>query len=276
MSAAVRLADRYPGAAVVTGASSGIGQAFARRLAREGFDIVAIARRADRLDELQTELEREHRVRVHTIVCDLTDRAAVDALPVRVRDRGVNVGVLVHGAGALTFGAFETIDPARHADLIDLHCRVPVMLTSAWLPEMKRRKRGAVIFVGSVSSYQSIPFLTVYGASKAFVLMFGEALWGELRRSGVDTLVVCPGWVRSELMEQAGVHVDAHTGWWTADAIVNRALTRLGRGPSMLIGANERVMIALTRLSPRALAVLGSLLMIRRQMKSAAVSSKPE
>lgn len=276
MSAAARLADRYPGAAVVTGASSGIGDAFARRLARDGFDIVAIARRSDRLNQLRDELERAHRVRVHPIVCDLADRAAVDALPARVRDLGVDVGVLVHGAGALMYGRVETIDPALYANLIDVHCRVPVLLTSAWLPAMKARGRGAIVFVGSVSSYQAVPMLAVYGASKAFVLMFGEALWGELRHSGVDTLVVSPGWVTSELMDQAGVQVDARTGWWTAEAIVDRALSRLGRGPSLLVGARERIMIALTRVSPRALGVLGSLLMIQRQMKPSAVPPKPE
>ncbi len=276
MRAPARLVDRYPGAAVVTGASSGIGQAFARRLAREGFDIVAVARRGDRLDQLKAELESAHRVRVHAIVCDLSDRTAVDALPSRVRDLGVDVGVLVHGAGLMTFGPLDTIDPARQTELIDVHCRVPVVLTSAWLPAMKARGRGAVIFVGSVSSYSPTPLLATYGASKAFVLMFGEALWAEARRSGVDAIVVSAGWVKSELMDRAGVHVDAHTGWWTADDVAGRALRRLGRGPSLLVGVRERIMVALTRVSPRALAALGGLLMIRRQMKASTLPTKPE
>ena len=260
--------------ALVTGASSGIGAVFARELASRGSDLVLVARSRDKLIALGDELSTSYGVAADTMVADLAKPSAADHLAAELGGRQIDI--LINNAGFGLHALLHQADTAKLTEMVQVNVAALVDLTRLYLPGMLARDRGAVINIASTAAFQPVPYMAVYGASKAFVLMFGEALWGELRRFGVDTLVVSPGWVKSELMEQAGVHVDAHTGWWTADAIVDRALKRLGRGPSVLIGASERVMIALTRLSPRALAVLGSLLMIRRQMKAAAVAPKPE
>lgn len=264
----MRLRERYPGAALVTGASSGIGEVFARRLAREGFDLVVVARRADRLDHLKADLEGMYGVRVHALPCDLADAAALGELPARVAAHKVEIGLLVHAAGLMSVGPFQSADLERQAATVDVHCRAPVVLTAAFLPGMIARGRGAVLFVASIAGYQPTPLFAAYGASKAFILMFGEALWAELRGTGTDVLVVSPGWFKSELFGSARVAVKPVTGWTSTEAVVDGSLARLGRrrGPTLIPGVLNRVMVLLPRLSTRALAALGSLRMMRRRI----------
>jgi short-subunit dehydrogenase len=192
------LRRRYGGAAFVTGASSGIGEAFARRLARCGFDLVLVARRADRLEKLGRELEEAHGVRVHSISQDLGQRegpasalAAADAL-------GVEIGMLVSNAGFGTYGPFLAQDAASQIAIPEVNNRAPVALACALAPRLVARGRGAMIFLASTAAYQPVAFEAVYGASKAFNLMFGEALWAELRPHGVDVCVLSPGFTPTE------------------------------------------------------------------------------
>ena len=249
------LHQRYGGAAFVTGASSGIGEAFARQLARAGFDLVLVARRAERLEQLASELSSEHGVIVHPVSQDLGERdgpsraiAAADAL-------GVEIGMLVSNAGFGTYGPFVAQDRESQITIPEVNNRAPVALACTLAPRLVARGRGAMIFVASTAAYQPVAFEAVYGASKAFNLMFGEALWAELRPHGVDVCVLSPGFTPTEYQIKAGMGETADmkpiTGWTTPDQVVEACLRRLGRGPSVVPGWRNRAIIALMRVLPR-------------------------
>jgi short-subunit dehydrogenase len=246
------LQRRYGGAALITGASSGIGEAFARRLARSGLDLVLVARRTDRLQELAAELTATHGIAVHPVSQDLAERdgparvvAAVDAL-------GVEIGMLVSNAGFGTYGPFLAQDLEKQIAIPEVNNRAPVALAGLLAPRLVARGRGAMIFLSSTAAYQPVPFEAVYGASKAFNLMFGEALWAELRPHGVDVCVLSPGFTPTEYQVKAGMgKVEPITGWTTAEQVVEACLQRLGRGPSVVPGWRNRAIIALMRVLPR-------------------------
>ena len=189
--------------AVVTGASSGIGAEFARQLAGKGHGVFLVARREERLRDLAAELEREHGVRAEVAAADLEDMADVEALPGRVAERGLDVEVLVNNAGFTTVGDVHK-NPDRQLGMIRVNCEALVALTSAWLPAMVERGRGAVIQVASVASFQPIPVQAVYAATKAFVRSFSEAVSAELRGTGVTMTALCPGPVATEFLDAGG------------------------------------------------------------------------
>src|SRR5215216_3446220 len=187
-----------PETALVTGASSGIGEQFARQLAARGHDLVLVARRADRLDQLAGELPTDAKV----VACDLTTDAA--SLGGRVQELGVEVGLLVNNAGFGTAGPFVENDPAREAEEVRLNCEAIVTLCHAFLPAMIDRERGGIINVASSAGMQPIPYEAVYAATKAFALNFTDALHTELRGSGVRVMSVNPGPVPTEWQQVAG------------------------------------------------------------------------
>ncbi len=225
------LRGRYGEWALVTGASAGIGAAFARALAREGFSVVLTARREDRLRQLAAELEKTHAVATRVVVVDLTAPDGADVLVERVAD--LEVGMLVNNAGFGWQGRFHRQEGRRLREMVQLNCVAPVVLTARLLPGMRARGRGAVIFTGSAAGRQPLPLHAVYAATKAFDGFLGEALWAELRGSGVDVLVLEPGATESEFQAVAGEI--AHAGE-PAERVVALALERLGRQPSVLSG----------------------------------------
>ena len=243
---------RYGGAALVTGASSGIGEAFARRLALAGFDLVLVARRVDRLETLARDLREASGVTVHVVSQDLGERdgparviAAADVL-------GVEVGMLVSNAGFGTYGPVLAQDLESQLAIPDVNNRAPVAFARALAPRLVARGRGAMIFLSSTAAYQPVAFEAVYGASKAFNLMFGEALWAELRPLGVDVCVLSPGFTPTEYQRKAGMgEINPITGWTSPEQVVEACLRRLGRGPSVVPGWRNRVIVALMRVLPR-------------------------
>ncbi|MEN8185419.1 MAG: SDR family NAD(P)-dependent oxidoreductase [Myxococcota bacterium] len=258
---AVPLSERYGGWAVVTGASAGIGSEFARRFAREGLPVVLAARREDRLKDLATELEREHGVETRAVAVDLAAADGADRLAEAVAD--LDVGVVVNNAGFGYAGAFAKLDTARLRDMVQLNCLAPVVLTSRLLPRLLERGRGAVIVVGSIAGNQPLPLHGVYGATKAFDRLFGESLWGELRGSGVDALVLEPGSTTSEFHQVAGEL--PHAGAPAAD-VVRTALDALGQQPSVIHGWGNWIRAVLAaRLLPRSWQALVAKGVIERQ-----------
>jgi short-subunit dehydrogenase len=189
--------------ALVTGASSGIGEEFARQLAARGHNVFLVARREQRLSELAAELEREHGVRVELATSDLADRAARASLPGLIADRGLTVEILVNNAGFSTVGNVHE-NPDRQLGMVKVNVEALVELTCAFLPAMTERGRGAVINVASVAAFQPIPAQAVYAATKAFVLSFSEAVSSELKGTGVTITALCPGPVATEFVEAAG------------------------------------------------------------------------
>jgi short-subunit dehydrogenase len=190
--------------AVVTGASSGIGEELARRIAGAGYGVTLVARRAERLRDLARELSDEHGVAAETVSCDLTDRGARARMAQTIERRGRAVEVLVNNAGYGSGGRFWELDAGNEADMVRTNVEAVVALTAAYLPAMVERGRGAVLNLGSTIAFQPVPFQTTYGASKAFVLSFTESLHEELRGTGVTITALCPGPVRTEFGEAGG------------------------------------------------------------------------
>ena len=222
------LRDRYGDWALVTGASSGIGAAFARTLAREGLSVVLAARREERLRELAGELEKAFGVATRVVPADLAAPDGAERLVAAVSE--LEIAILVNNAGVGLAGRFEGQDPVRLREMVQLNCTAPMELTSRLLPGMRSRGRGAVIFTGSQAAKQPLPLHAAYAATKAFDGFLGEALWAELRGSGVDVLVVEPGSTETEFQRVAGEI--PHAGQ-PPDEVVAVALARLGRQPSV-------------------------------------------
>lgn len=225
------LRDRYGEWALVTGASSGIGAEFARVLAREGVSLVLTARREDRLRSLAGELEKRHSVATRIVALDLAGPDGPDRLASALQD--IEIGILVNNAGVGYVGRFDKQDAERLRRLVQVNCVAPIVLTSRILPGMRERGRGAVIFTGSAAGRQPIPLHAVYSATKAFDQLLGEALWVELRGSGVDALVLEPGTTETEFQQVAGEI--AHRGQ-SAQQVVQVALDALGQQPSVISG----------------------------------------
>ncbi len=222
-----RLRDRYGEWALVTGASSGIGASFARALAREGVSVVLSARREDRLRSLAGELARDG-VETRVVPLDLASPGSVSQLVDAVAD--LDVGIVVNNAGVGDASRFESQDPSRLREMLELNCAAPMLLTHALLPRLRSRGRGAVLFTGSQAARQPLPLHAVYAATKVFDGFLGEALWAELRGSGIDVLVVEPGSTETEFQQVAGEL--PHAGQ-PPDEVVAIALERLGRQPSV-------------------------------------------
>jgi uncharacterized protein len=184
--------------ALITGASSGIGEEFARRLAGRGYDLILVARRKDRLEQLAEQVPTT----AHVIESDLASEAA--DLPDKVNKLGVNVDLLVNNAGFGLRGHFIDLDPEREAEMVRVNCEAVIILTHAFVPAMVERRRGGVITVASTAGMQPLPYEATYGASKAFAISFMEALWMELRGTGVKVTVVNPGPVKTEWQSVAG------------------------------------------------------------------------
>jgi short-subunit dehydrogenase len=234
------LSERYGGWAVVTGASAGIGAAFARACARAGMPVVLVARRKDRLDALAAELERDHEVETRVLELDLTASDASERVAEAVAD--LDVGVLINNAGFGQQGRFDTLDLARLEDMVRVNCVVPISITHRLLPALLGRGRGAVVIVGSASGWQPLPLHGVYSATKAFDKFFGESLSAELAGTGVDVLVVEPGTVETEFQSVSGQL--EHAGA-TAENVVDTALEALGRQPSVVVGWGNYLLVLL-------------------------------
>jgi short-subunit dehydrogenase len=241
--------------ALVTGASSGIGEALARRLARDGRSLVLVARREDRLTALARELETGHGVKAHVIAQDLVQPGAVPAVTHEVERRGLTVDWLVNNAGFGTLGRFDGLPVEGELDEIRLNVEVLVELTGRYLPGMVGRRRGAVLNVASVAGFAPGPFMATYCATKAFVVSFSESLASELRGTGVNVLCVCPGFTRTEFQDKANVDTSTIPGfaWMSAEQVADQAVRAVGHGAVLVNGTMNSVMTNMLRFVPRGL-----------------------
>ncbi len=193
-------------AALVTGASSGIGTALAQALSARGHNVVLVARREERLRALAAELEADHGVRALPLPCDLLDPEARLGLPTRVTELGFEVSVLVNNAGFGTAGPFVEQNVDRELEQVRILCEAVVDLTGRFAPRMAERGCGAILTVASTSGFQPLPQTAGYGAAKAWAVSFSVALNEELRGQGVAVTAVCPGPVKTEFFEVSGPH----------------------------------------------------------------------
>ncbi|HEY6796643.1 MAG TPA: SDR family NAD(P)-dependent oxidoreductase [Kineosporiaceae bacterium] len=244
--------------ALVTGASSGIGAAFARQLAARGYGLVVVARDTSRLDRLAGSLHAAHGVDVEVLGADLTVRSDLDRVADRLRDPTRPVDLLVNNAGTAVRGAFVGGDLAAEESVLDLLVRAVLVLTHAALPGMVARGRGAVVTVASVAAF--LPGGT-YSAAKAWATTFSTSLALELRGTGVTATALCPGYVRTEFHSRAGIRVDGIRSWaWLdADRLVADCLADVDRGRIVSVPSRRyRAAVVLLRHLPlRATSVVG-------------------
>ena len=253
--------------ALVTGASAGIGTAFARHLASIGYDLALVARRQDRLDALAAELiAATPGLAVRVIARDLAEPAAAGDIYAELSQAGVAVDLLVNNAGHGLIGTFLKQPPENAASQIAVNVSALVALTREFLPGMVERKRGGVINVASTASFQPVPNMAVYGATKAFVLSFSEAVHEEVRHTGVCVLAICPGATSTEFFTVAGEWKQSGPVRTSAD-VVRTAMRAFGKHEAVAIdGPANRILTAVSGFAPRGVSrrVAGMLMGLKR------------
>ena len=239
--------------ALVTGASAGIGRAFAVALAARGHDLVLVARDGARLEELGTELSAAHGVAVDVLAADLLSDAGVTAVAERLADVEHPVDLLVNNAGFGTYGRFAELDVAREVDEVERNVVALLRLTHAALGAMEVRRAGAILNVASLAAYQPNPISATYGATKAFVHSFTHAVREEARGTGVTVMLVCPGYTHTEFHDRAGLGESEMPEfvWQSPDTVAAAALRDLDRGRSVSIpGVLNQTAAAFSSVSP--------------------------
>jgi hypothetical protein len=255
--------DRW---AVVTGASSGLGRGLAVRLAARGMSLVLTGRNQARLDEVAQEIRRSNpRVKVETVAADLKARPGVSALLDHVGDRPIEV--LVNNAGFGSYGPFAEADPDREADEIAVDVSAVIALARAFLPGMLARRSGGILNVASTIAFQPAPYQAVYGASKAFVLSFSQALWAEARAAGVTVTALCPGPTRTGFVEALRADVGRtaiYRRLAEPEPVIEAGLRALDEGRAVVVpGLRNKLGAASGRFLPREWMTLVSARLLR-------------
>jgi short-subunit dehydrogenase len=241
--------------ALITGASSGIGAAFARRLAADGYDLALVARRGERLEQLAGELQRQHGAKVDVLVADLTDETGLKGVEEYIAAAG-NLELLVNNAGFGTHGRFYESSLAGQDAMHRLHVLATVRLTHAALLKMTARGQGAIINVSSMAAFAQSPGSASYCATKAWMNSFTEGLYLDLKSAGVPVRVqaLCPGFTVTEFHDVQGMdRSEVPASWWmSAEAVVDASLQGLARGKLIVVpGALYRFFVIILRLLPR-------------------------
>jgi short-subunit dehydrogenase len=249
-------------AALVTGASAGIGTEIATELAARGHGLVLVARRKPRLIELANELSDRYGVRVEAVACDLSKAAARARLPGRIAELDLDVEILVNNAGFATNGPFHQSDPERELEQVRVLVEAVVALSSAFIPAMVERGRGAVLNVASTAAMQPLPYSAGYSAAKAYVLTFSEALHQELQGRGITVTALCPGPVSTDFWEISGWQVQGgrtfeqavpKPAWISAKDAARAGVRGLAGGRRVVVpGLPMRAAMEATRYLPHA------------------------
>jgi short-subunit dehydrogenase len=254
--------------ALITGASSGIGEVFARKLAARGRNVLLVARSEDKLITLCNELGRSNSIRAQYVALDLSEPESPARLFEEAEKRGLQVDMLINNAGFGSMGEFSKLDLARELNMIDLNIKSLVELTQRFLQPMIERKQGAIINVASTAAFQPVPFMATYAATKAFVLSFSEALWEENRPYGIKVLALCPGVTDTNFFEAARGQKPPARVSQSPEDVVDTALRGLSRGKSHVIsGWTNFLMTQSERLAPRSLTTRIAGRMMRSQQE---------
>jgi short-subunit dehydrogenase len=239
---------------LITGASSGIGEVFARKLAARGRNVLLVARSEDKLITLCNELGRSNSVRAQYVALDLSKPESPARLFEEAEKRGMTVDMLINNAGFGSMGDFATLDLERELNMIDLNIKSLLELTYRFLAPMRERRQGAIINVASTAGFQAVPFMATYAATKAFVLSFSEALWEENRPHGIKVMALCPGVTETNFFEAAHGHKPPARMAQSPEDVVETALRGIAHGKSHIIsGWTNRAMVEAERLAPRSL-----------------------
>ena len=224
--------ERYGPVALVTGASSGIGLAFAEELAERGFELVVAARRTDRLDALAARLHSSHGTITRVVASDLSDPEAPAAL--LEATQGIDIGLVVSNAGFNLKGPFERPDASAMAKMLTVNCHAPMQLAHGFIPRLKARGKGGIVFTSSVEGLIGCPYSTAYSASKALVVALGEGLWGELQGEGIDVLTLCPGATESEATAKYAEQYGMNDKLQPARDVARLTLDHITEGPTFV------------------------------------------
>jgi short-subunit dehydrogenase len=248
---AANFRSNYGPWALVTGASSGIGEEVAKQVAALGLNVVVVARRRERLEKLCVSLERQS---VDTLVveADLATEAGVLALFDQTST--LDVGLAVCNAGFGLKGEFVDIALERQLDMVQLNCVSTLHIAHHFSRRLIKRGGGGLIITSSMAAFQGTPFTSAYAATKGFDLLLAEGLWYELRPRGVDVVALCPGATDTEGPKRTGVNPDKVPNMMSVQPVVRAALRRLGGSPVVVPGMTNRIGTALTRLVPRSMA----------------------
>lgn len=242
--------------ALITGASGGIGKAFAQELAARQTNLVLVARSEKKLNQLAQELQQQHNIQVDVIPQDLTQTdAATDVFDV-TKSKGLTIDLLINNAGFGDYGDFAQSDRQRQIKIIQLNVLALVDLTHRFLPLMRQRGSGSIINVASIAGFQPIPYLSVYAASKAFIVSFSEALWAENRQYGVRVLVTCPGPTETDFFTEANFPqglAETTNKVMSSEEVVQKSLQALENSqPTVIISdTTTQLRSTVARLVPR-------------------------
>lgn len=238
--------------ALITGASSGIGEAFARALAARKGNLILVARSGHKLKKLASELSKRFKVEAQVVVADLSDPKAPQKVFSAATKKGPSVDILINNAGFGTRGHFHSLPADKEHSEIMVNLSSVVSLTHLFLPSMVKKKAGMIINVASTGSFQPVPYMAVYGATKAFVLSFSEALWAEYRKEGIRILALCPGETETNFEKVVGNSQGVFGRKRSAESVVQTALRALERGKSCAVDGGGNYLLAnLVRFAPR-------------------------
>lgn len=231
-------AAKYGPVALVTGASSGIGLAFAELLAGKGLDLFLVARRADRLTELEDRLGEQYGVNVQSVIADLADADA--ARQILEATASLDVGLVVSNAGFSMKGDHADNDATLMTEMLMVNCQAPLQLTRGIIPHLRARGRGGILLVSSVEGLIGCPYSAAYSATKALVKAFGEGLWAELQPDGIEVLTLCPGATESEAAARSGIDLSKLQNVMKAKEVAALALDNLKHGPTFISSEHYR------------------------------------
>ncbi|MGK7938652.1 MAG: SDR family NAD(P)-dependent oxidoreductase [Crocosphaera sp.] len=243
--------------ALITGASSGIGQAFAEELATRQTNLILVARSQDKLDRIAKELQARTSVNVEIMVQDLTEPQAGQKVYDWVENKGLTVDLLINNAGFGDYGPFAERELSKQLEMIQLNVTVLVELTHLFLSQMQKQRQGSIINVASIAGFQALPYLSTYAATKAFVLSFTEALWAENKDTGINCLALCPGPTESNFFEVAEFPKTMEnkntSSLVSAQTVVKDALKALEQNKSNVVtgGMGNNIIVNSSRFFPR-------------------------
>ncbi|MFH7027852.1 MAG: SDR family NAD(P)-dependent oxidoreductase [Heteroscytonema crispum UTEX LB 1556] len=254
---------------LITGASSGIGKEFAQELAALNTNLVLVARSEEKLNQLASQLQAQYKIQVDVIVKDLTEVGAAGAVFDAVKEKGLTIDLLINNAGFGDYGDFAETDGERQIKIVQLNILALVDLTHKFLPLMRQRRSGSIINLSSLTGFQPMPYLSVYAASKAFIISFSQALWAENRHYGLRVLVVCPGPVETNFFVEAKFPpalASSTNTISTSEEVVRASLKALERGEPIIVvgGLSTKFISRVSALVPRTIL----LNMLEKQFRS--------
>ncbi|MEH6581406.1 MAG: SDR family NAD(P)-dependent oxidoreductase [Halioglobus sp.] len=241
--------QQYGPWALVTGASSGIGEAFARALAAEGLNLIICGRRSEKLETLAAQLQQSHSIEIKPLTLDISGTEFMPRLIEAIGD--LDLGLIVSNAGFGLKGAHVDQAPEALDSMLAVNARAPMLITQSLAPQLIRRGSGGIILTGSMEGYMGFPLSAAYSASKGFVHFLGEALWQELKPHNIDVLTLAPGSTDTEALSKQGFDKNKMSGVMSPDRVAHEALQKLGHKRIHMPGGSNRFFTWLLTSLPR-------------------------